>query len=204
LLLRLFSVLSLLICFSGCSIFASKQETPDRIITSKLDTSRYFARNVSALRGFDRMTTLDLSTNFSWWDSTGTVRDLRQSHGIVTVVYFWNTSSEWSRSTAANLSVALDRLRDSSVRYIGVLHAEGKSDSAAIWRVQKVVDSLGLNFQHVIGNNEFSYAYGGINVLPTTFVIARTGRIYQTLEGQRTQQQLEEAIRKTLSYTPGK
>lgn len=117
-------------------------------------------------------------------------------------LYFWSSSSPWSLATAKGLLATREALQDSDVVYLGIVHGEIKPDSASIWRMQHLSDSLGFDFQQIIGNNEFGYAYGGINALPTLFVIARNGRIYQTLEGQQSSKKIEEAIRKTLSYVP--
>jgi peroxiredoxin len=187
---------------SGCGLFTSDDTTPVRVVTSPLDTSRSFSRSVSLLKSFDRVTTSNFATSFTWWDNNGRTRELREYFGQVVVLYFWGTSSTWSLNTAKELLAAREVLKDSDVVYFGLVHGEVRPDSASIWRIQRMSDSLNMQFQHVIGNNEFSYAYGGINALPTIFVIARNGRVYQTLTGQQSQKKIEEAIRKTLIYTP--
>lgn len=127
---------------------------------------------------------------------------MRENYGRVIALYFWSPSSSWSLNTVKELLAARETLKDSDVVYLGVVYGEVKPDSASVWRIQRMADSLGLDFPQIIGNNEFGYAYGGINAMPTIFVVSRNGRVYQTLEGQQTSKRIEEAIRKTLSYTP--
>lgn len=173
----------------------------ERQITSKLDTSRYFARSVGRVHQFDRVTTMNLATSFTWHDSTG-VRELREYFGNVILLFFWNTTSPWSAAVGKEIMQVKQILEDSDVVYIGITQKEVASDSANIWRVQHVVDDLGLDFPHVLGNSELGYAYGGIDVLPTIFVINRYGKIHSTLQGKQSAAQLEAALRKALAYEP--
>jgi hypothetical protein len=198
---RSFFSLALTLFVAGCGFFSSQESTPIRIIERPLDTSRAFARTVSLLKEFDRIGTINLATSFTWWDSTGHVRELRENYGRVMVVYFWNDTQPWSIATEQQLRKARLALNDSDVYYVGILTGKGK-DSSSVWRAQHNLDSLGVDYQQVIGNSELNYAYGGINTMPTLFVVARNGKVYQTLEGQKPSSEIEAAIRKTLSYEP--
>lgn len=170
-------------------------------MTNPLDTSTGFARSVSLLKEFDRIATMNLATSFSWWDSTGNIHQLSESYGRVMAIYFWNDTQPWSVNTAIELLRAKAALKDSDVVYVGVLVGKGK-DSSAVWKAQRILDSIGVSFQQVIGNSELNYAYGGINTMPTLFVINRNGKVHQKLEGQQTSAQFEAALRKALSYVP--
>jgi hypothetical protein len=194
-------LVALTVFVAGCSFFSSQDSAPTRIINSPLDTSRSFARSVSLLGTFDRIGTINLATSFTWWDSTGSVRQLRENYGRVMAISFWNDAQPWSINTIKHLQQAKLSLQDSDVFYLGVLTGKGK-DSTTIWKAQRTIDSLGIDFQQVIGNNELNYAYGGINTMPTVFIVARNGKVHQTLEGQKSSKDLESAIRKTLEYEP--
>lgn len=198
---RNLAFIALALFAAGCSFFSSQDSAPPRIINGPLDTSRSFARTVSLLKEFDRIGTINLATSFNWWDSTGAVRQLRENYGRVMVIYFWNDTQPWSINTEKQLQKAKLALQDSDVFYLGVLTGKGK-DSSAVWKAQRIIDSLGVDFQQVIGNSELNYAYGGINTMPTLFLVARNGKVHQTLEGQKTSGELEAAIRKTLAYEP--
>src|SRR6476660_2953343 len=93
---RSLAIATLMLAVSGCGFFSSQDTTPPRVITSPLDSSRSFARSVSLLKEFDRIATVNLATSFSWWDSTGAVRQLREHYGQVMAVYFWNDTQPWS------------------------------------------------------------------------------------------------------------
>jgi hypothetical protein len=144
---------------------------------------------------------MNLATSFSWWDSTGNLHQLSESYGRVMAVYFWNDTQPWSVNTAKELLKAKATLKDSDIVYVGVLVGKGR-DSSTVWKAQHIVDSLDVRFQQVIGNSELNYAYGGINTMPTLFVINRNGKVHQRLEGLQTSAQFETALKKTLSYVP--
>jgi len=188
---------------ASCSWFSSQEVTPTRVVLNPLDTSTHFARSVSMLEDINRIGTMNLATSFSWWDSTGRKRELNENWGRVMAIYFWNDTQPWSVNTMGQLIRAKAALRDSDIVFVGVLTGKGK-DSSAVWKAQRSVDSLGVDFQQVIGNSELNYAYGGINTTPTLFIVARNGKVHQTIEGQQTSSIFESALRKTLSYTPGK
>jgi hypothetical protein len=198
---RSFLLIASILTLAGCSFFSSQDVTPPRVITGPLDTSRAFARTVSLLKQFDRVGTINLATSFMWWDSTGTVRELREHYGQVMAILFWNDTQPWSIVMENQLRKAKLALKDSNVYYVGILTGKGR-DSSAVWKAQRNIDSLGVDYQQIIGNSELNYAYGGINTMPTLFVIARNGKVHQTLEGQRAASEIEAAIRKTLSFVP--
>lgn len=126
---------------------------------------------------------------------------MSENYGTVMAILFWNPSQSWSVKTATELLKAKAALHDSAVVYLGVTMG-GARDSSAVWGTQRIADSLGIAFQQIIGNSELGYAYGGINAVPTLFMVAKTGKVYQTLEGAQSAAQIEAAIRKTLSYLP--
>jgi hypothetical protein len=197
-----FSFLAVLaVSIAACGFFSSQDQTPPRIINSPLDSSRSFARTVSLLKEFDRIGTINLATSFTWWDSSGSVRQLREHYGQVMAIYFWNDTQPWSVNTEKQLEKAKLAVQDSDVFFLGVLTGKGR-DSSAVWKAQRNIDSLGVSFQQVIGNSELNYAYGGINTMPTLFLVARNGKVHQTIEGQKTSGDIEAAIRKTLNYVP--
>ncbi|HEX5431901.1 MAG TPA: hypothetical protein VFW83_08050 [Bryobacteraceae bacterium] len=51
-----------------------------------------------------------------------------------------------------------------------------------------------VNYRMVIGNNEIAQSYGGVNSLPTTFLIGREGRIAKIHEGLTSENQYESEV----------
>jgi cytochrome c biogenesis protein CcmG/thiol:disulfide interchange protein DsbE len=65
-----------------------------------------------------------------------------------------------------------DRYRDSGFTVLAVsVDQEG-------WEVVRpFIEEQGLNFPVFVGDRDFGEAFGGVNVLPTTFIVDRTGKI---------------------------
>ena len=64
--------------------------------------------------------------------------------------------------------------------------------------VKPFADQVGINYPIVIGNTRVSAAYGGVQALPTAFLIGRDGRILQAFVGDRSRSDFERAIRSAL------
>jgi thiol-disulfide isomerase/thioredoxin len=57
---------------------------------------------------------------------------------------------------------------------------------------------VGINYPVVVGNDDVSRAYGGVEAIPTTFIIDRDGMIIARFVGYREKSVFENAIRKLL------
>jgi peroxiredoxin len=64
--------------------------------------------------------------------------------------------------------------------------------------VKKFVKQLGVNYPIVIGNEEVAEPYGGVDVIPTTFVIDRHGRIVNRHIGYNDKAAFEKEIQSLL------
>ena len=71
------------------------------------------------------------------------------------------------------------------------------------WEVVKpFLQELGVNYRVVIGNDMTAQSYGGVDALPTTFLIDREGRIAAVHVGLAGRKDFEDGIEKLLQ-TPG-
>ena len=85
---------------------------------------------------------------------------------------FWAT---WCGACRLEISGFVDLQKqygDKGLTVIGVSLDEQGADV-----VTKFVKRFGVNYPIVIGNEKVADAYGGIDAIPTTFVIDRQGRI---------------------------
>jgi thiol-disulfide isomerase/thioredoxin len=175
---------------SGCWFLAEE--------TTKQAPQKNFSRSVSTIKFFDRVSSNNYATNFAWWDSTGTVHELRENYGKVILLNFWST---WCKPCVAERSV-FDRLRakyGDSLAVIGITLKESLNGANAVLPVQSFIDSIGIPYQQIVGTSELSYSYGGIDILPTTIVISPELKLVATLQGEQTAESLEKAIRKAFT-----
>jgi thiol-disulfide isomerase/thioredoxin len=65
-------------------------------------------------------------------------------------------------------------------------------------------DELRVNYSVLIGNGKVASAYGGLPMLPTSFIVGRNGRIIDTIIGLKSKSELEDEIKKALRAQPQK
>ncbi|MGA7562736.1 MAG: TlpA disulfide reductase family protein [Desulfobaccales bacterium] len=65
-------------------------------------------------------------------------------------------------------------------------------------QIRFLVKQLGLDYPVLIGNDKVSDAYGSIAVVPTTFIIDKSGNVVQKIEGTRSKAEFEKMIQPLL------
>jgi peroxiredoxin len=92
--------------------------------------------------------------------------------GKVVILDFWATWCMPCRVEIPQFVELQKQYGDKGLAIIGVSLDEQEPEV-----VKKFVKRLGVNYSIVIGNQKVAEAYGGIEGIPTTFVIDRGGRI---------------------------
>ncbi|HEX2101598.1 MAG TPA: TlpA disulfide reductase family protein, partial [Candidatus Synoicihabitans sp.] len=64
--------------------------------------------------------------------------------------------------------------------------------------VQKFADNLGINYPVVMGDEEITRAFGGIEAIPTTFLIDREGQIRHRKMGAMEREEYEPIVASVL------
>jgi peroxiredoxin len=68
--------------------------------------------------------------------------------------------------------------------------------------VKPFLQGLSVNYRVVIGNDATAQSYGGVDALPTTFLIDREGRIAAVHVGLAGRKDFEDGIEKLLQAPP--
>jgi thiol-disulfide isomerase/thioredoxin len=102
-------------------------------------------------------------------DKTVKFSDFR---GKVVILDFWATWCVPCRVEIPNFVELQKQYGDKGLRVVGV-----SLDEQGPEVVKKFVKQFGVTYPIVIGNQKVAEAYGGIDAIPTTFVIDRQGRI---------------------------
>jgi peroxiredoxin len=193
------ALLSSALIFGGCSLF--KSATDDRSADEiKHDNEQVYHGNVSMLKSINRLSSAHYATTFWWWDSLGKQMGLSDYYGSVIVLHFWNTDCKVCLDDQTDVAQLTQSLKDSGVVALGVVLKESGSSKTLVDSVYQNVRSRGITYQQIIGNNELSYAYEGIEMLPTTVIISREGRVLATLAGRQNRSALDREIRKAMYY----
>ena len=161
-----------------------------------IDTNTpYYLHNVSQIKFWDRVSQANRATDFAWWDSTGNVHQMFDFYDKVVVLTFFGT---WSTPAIAQLSSIDSAIAfgDTNFMVLAASLKEGVFNGKAVLHVDTFARAHNIQYQVLIGSRDFAFTYGGIDAVPTTFVISRKRRITSTFEGFASTSMLMDAIKK--------
>jgi peroxiredoxin len=178
--LRLSSALAIALLVGWFIYFSSSGTRPARSGPVKPDKDRHQA------------------PDFALKDVNGQTVRLSDYRGKVVLLDFWAT---WCDPCRIEIPWFMDLERRNKDKGFAVL---GVSMDDEGWEVVKpFLSQLGVNYRVLIGNDETSQLYGGVDALPTTFLIDRGGRIAAVHVGLASRRDFEDGVEQLLqSPTP--
>ena len=105
-------------------------------------------------------------------DQSGTQVTNLEIEGKVVLLNFWATWCGPCRTEMPWFVEFQDRYQDSGFTVLAV-----SVDQQGWEVVRPFIEEQGLNFPVFVGDRDFGEGFGGVNVLPTTFIVDRTGKI---------------------------
>jgi thiol-disulfide isomerase/thioredoxin len=113
--------------------------------------------------------------------------------GKVVVLDFWATWCGPCRSEIPGYGKLQKKYKDKGLVIIGV-----SLDQAGPDVVKKFIDHFHMNYQVVMGDDAVVEAFGGVEGIPTTFIIDRTGKIRDKKVGAMETAEYEKVLRRYL------
>ncbi len=119
-------------------------------------------------------------------------RSVRLSNfrGNVVVLNFWATWCPPCRREIPALIAFQKQYAPMKVTVVGV-----SMDDGGAARVASFARKMGINYPIVLGDQKMAQAYGGIEALPTTFIIDRKGAVVTGMEGETNRATLDRLVK---------
>ncbi len=128
---------------------------------------------------------------FTLTDLEGKPVSLADFRGKVVVLDFWATWCPPCKREIPDFIELQKTYGSQGVQIVGIALDEPD-------KVQAFAQQNGMNYPVLMGTDEISAMYGGIDGIPTTFIIDKTGKIVNRFEGFRPKEVFEGEIAKLL------
>jgi cytochrome c biogenesis protein CcmG/thiol:disulfide interchange protein DsbE len=136
--------------------------------------------------------------DFTLKDADGKVVHLSDYRGKVVLLDFWAT---WCGPCKIEIPWFMEMQRKNKDKGFEVLGVAMDDEG---WEVVKpFVADLNVNYRIVIGNDSTAEMYGGVDALPTTFLIDRGGKIAAVHVGLASKKDFEDGIQELLQKPGG-
>jgi peroxiredoxin len=131
--------------------------------------------------------------NFSLKTADGKTIELKKLQGKVVVVNFWAT---WCGPCKAEIPGFLEVYQQNKSKGLEIV---GISLDQSGWDVVKpFVEKAKITYPVVVGDAKLADAYGGINAIPTTFVVDKKGNIVKQHVGYLDKKAFEKIVKDLL------
>ena len=137
------------------------------------------------------------AVDFSWNDNDGKQHSFSElAAGKVVLLNVWATWCPPCRREIPDLVTISKEMASSGVLVVGV-SIDDKKDALTI--VKTYSDKNGVSYLHVVdASKKIAEAYGGIQAIPTTFIIDRQGNVAQKIVGSQSKEAFVAALQKAM------
>lgn len=137
------------------------------------------------------------AADFTWTENGKTVKFSEYTKGKVVFLNFWGT---WCPPCKAEIPDIIEIAAELSGKEIVVvgMATERPNDANPLATVTKFAQDRKITYINFIGNDAVRTIYGGIQSIPTTFIIDKDGSIVETINGMKDKASFMTSIKKVL------
>lgn len=136
------------------------------------------------------------AVNFTWTENGKTQSFKELTKGKVVFLNFWGTWCPPCRKEIPDIIQLSKEMQNKDVIVIGM--ASERDPKTALDKVKEFVKSKSIPYINFIATQELMAAYGGINAVPTTFIIDKDGNIAETIVGAQSKEAFLNAVNRVL------
>lgn len=132
-----------------------------------------------------------VAPGFTLPDARGGQLSLADLRGKVVLLNFWATWCPPCRREIPDFISLQDKYGAQGLQIVGIGTDEPE-------KVREYAEENGMNYPVLFGTDDVALKYGGIDAIPTTFLIDRQGKIVTKYVGLRSRGEFEQAIQRLL------
>lgn len=126
-------------------------------------------------------------------DGNGKTLKLSELKGKAVVLNFWATYCVPCKTEMPELEKLQTQYAGQGLQIVGVTKDDDTEKA-----ISEFSRKMGINYPVLLGTEKVEEIYGGIDGLPTTFFIDRTGKVVTRKLGQMSRDQIVDGIKKSL------
>jgi thiol-disulfide isomerase/thioredoxin len=139
-----------------------------------------------------------MAADFTWTDGGTSQKFSDLTKGKVVLLNFWGTWCGPCRREIPDLIEVNKELQGKDFVLIGIAAERGASEDENFKKVSDFVQDKGINYNVFIANRDIVEAYGGLPVVPETYIIDKNGKISETIVGMKDKDEFMESINRVL------
>jgi thiol-disulfide isomerase/thioredoxin len=140
----------------------------------------------------------NMAADFVWDQNGKQVRFSEFTKGKFVLLNFWGTWCPPCRRELPDLEQIAAEIGNKNLVVIGVAMERTNSMTEALSGVSTFWVTNQMNYPVIIGTGDLFDAYGGIEAVPTTFMIDDKGKIVNSIQGARTKAEFDIELNKMM------
>ena len=137
------------------------------------------------------------ASDFTWTENGKTYKFSEYTKGKVVFINFWGTWCPPCRAEIPDIIEISNEYSSKDLVVIGIA-SERPNEADPMAKVSQFAKDKKITYLNFINNSAISSNYGGIQYLPTTFIIDKEGNIVETINGMKDKAGFKASIDKVL------